>query len=672
MSKSVLTPKDLFALKNLTDVQLSPDGKKVVYSVQEMSLEDDKPKNSLWLLRLEGDHKPLRLTSHRTDNAPRWSPDSEHIAFTSEREEKSQIHIISINGGEAQIIKTEKAPVSTVLWSPDGKTIAFKAMVDVTVEAPRYAGEPEELLPRKEEEGKDKNKKDESKKDEKKEKVHVITDIDYQSDGKGMIYDKYAQLFVVTVEGKECKQLTERQERSGDFVWNKSGTALMYLVDKLQPDSINRSTLIRQVDVDNKSEAMVLEFDGRLNRVDLSPDGQWLLLSGMNNTCPIGTGEAMLWTVKIHGHSLPLCQSSANCLTEGVGASCVEARWIDSNIYFIKQWRGATEFGKLEVQDGVAQSIGIVPLTELAMLSHFDMVESNRIIYLAHNFTTPPDLYFKEGNEVRKLTELNKDFLKKYEMLPAEKYTYKSADDWEVEGWLVRPLNYEEGRRYPTIVSIHGGPTGAYYDAFQFPFQLLAHQGFAVVFTNPRGSVTYGTKFAQGVVKDWGGKDYEDIMRGLDKAVEFGVVDNNRVGVMGWSYGGYMTSWIITQTNRFKAAIAGAIISNIYTLAGCSDSHSYAESLWDGAFFDREEDYMQRSAIRHVRNVNTPLLIQHGEADIRCPIDQSEQFYTALKRLGKEVVFIRYPGQYHGIVKPSFAVDRWHRVIGWFKHHLSS
>ncbi|HSL93045.1 MAG TPA: S9 family peptidase, partial [Bacillota bacterium] len=634
MSKAVLTPKDLYAIKDITDVQLSPDGRKVVYCVQQMDLEDDKPRSSLWLVWLEEGSQPVRLTAHRTDKAPRWAPDSERIAFTSERDEKSQIHIISISGGEAEIVKTEKSPDSALLWSPDGKYIACRALVDVEVTGPRYPGEPEELLPKKEEENKDKK----DKKDAKKDKVHVISDMDYKADAKGMIYDKYAQVFVVAVDGTECRQLTERQERVGEFVWNRSGTALLYLVDKPKPDSVHRSTLIRQVDVDNKAEALLMEFDGRLVRIDLSPDGHWLLLAGVDNSFPIGTGEAMLWTAGLKDQPLPLGPDSLICLTADVGASCVEPRWVGDSVYFIRQWRGANEFGRVEVRDGHAKTFEVLPLTDLAMIARFEMADQDNIVFVAHSFVKPPELFLRQGDSVRQLTELNREFAEKYEMLPAEKYTYRSADDWEVEGWLVKPLNYEEGRLYPTILSIHGGPTGAYYDAFQFPFQLMAHQGFAVVFTNPRGSVTYGTKFAQGVVQDWGGKDYEDIMNGLDKAIEIGVVDPSRVGVMGWSYGGYMTSWAITQTNRFKAAIAGAIVSNIYTLAGCSDSHSYAESLWERSFFDREEDYMQRSAIRHVRNVTTPLLIQHGEADIRCPIDQSEQFYIALKRLGKEVV----------------------------------
>lgn len=667
MSKHVLIPKDFFDFKNLTDVQISPDGRKVVYVVQQYDLEKNKSENAIWLLRLEDGAKPFKLTSHPSDSSPRWAPDSERLAFTSSRDDKAQLYIININGGEAQKIETEKAPSSTPLWSPDGKYIAFKALVDRKIEGPRYPGEPEELVPQQKD---DKEKK--NGKDKKDEDVRVITDFNYRADGQGFIYEKYAQLFVVDVETKECRQITDKEVRIGDFIWNKTGTALFYLVRNFTVENVTYTTDVRQVDVENKADSVVLHFDGTLNRIDLSPNGKWLLLSGADNSCPMGTGVSRLWAVELTGKSLPLSLGDAICLTEEEPASCMNPTWdhTSSSVYFVKHWHGATQFCQVVFDEGEPGNIVGLPITKLAMIHNYSMAKDGTIAFIASNFETPPQLYLRRKGETKQLTELNKELLEKFEILPAEKFTYKGADQWDIEGWLVRPLNYEEGRRYPAILSIHGGPTGAYYDSFNFWFQVLAHQGFAVVFTNPRGSVTYGTEFAQGVCNDWGGKDFEDIMAGVNKAVELGVVDQNRVGVMGWSYGGYMTCWIVTQTDFFKAAVGGANISNIYTLYGCSDTHGYLEGLMSGSAFEQEEKYMSMSAMRYVRNVKTPIMLQHGELDIRCPISQSEQFYIALKRLGKEAVFIRYPGQYHGIRKPKYIYDRWMRNIGWFKHYL--
>lgn len=669
VSKQALTAKDFVAFKNITDAQISPDGKKVVYVVQETNLDKDKSENSLWLQTLGRGSKPApaRLTSHPADSGPRWAPDSERIAFTSKREDKGQLYVININGGEAQVIKTEKSPISTPLWSPDGKYIAFKAMVDKKVEAPRYAAEPKSLLPCKDEE------KDKDDKEAKKDKIHVITDLHYRADGQGMIYDKYAQLFVVEVATGDCCQLTEKYERLGDFIWNKQGTGLLYLVDKFHLDSdFKYTTGVYEVDQNNKATAYITEFDGRLGRLDLSPDGRWLLLSGVDNTYPTGTGEAGLYVLDLIDQSLPICFDKATNLTAEVGTNCVNPTWAHTggSIYFIKQWKGAMQFCQVLVEGSQPGQVVTLPISKLATLSHYSMAKTGSMVFVAQNFTTPPELYWRNENQVKQITEVNKDAVEKYHLCEAEKITYKSRDDWDVEGWLVKPLNYEEGKRYPAILNIHGGPTGAYFDSFQFSFQLLAQQGFAVVFTNPRGSITYGTKFAQGVCNDWGGGDYADIMAGVHKAVDMGVVDENRVGVTGWSYGGYMTNWIVSQTPFFKAAVTGASICSIYNLFGNSDAGLYAESLWGGTAFDKEEEYMERSAIRHVRQVETPLLIIHGDADVRCPLDQGEQFYFALKRLGKDVAFVTYPGEPHVFRKPTHIYDRWERTLAWFKYYL--
>jgi dipeptidyl aminopeptidase/acylaminoacyl peptidase len=664
LSKKVLTPQDQFRLQILMDAQISPDGKKAVYAVSSTRLEDEKTETALWLLRLDQpDSKPFRLTAHPTDGSPRWAPDSQRVAFTSRRnkEEKAQLYVINIDGGEAELIKTEKSPASTPLWSPDGKSIAFKAMVE-RAEGPRYPGEPK------------KSEENKGKQDDKarKDQPHVITDVDYHSDGRGMTYTEYAQLFVVNLEDGECQQLTEREERIGDFIWNQSGSTLLYLVRDYDPVGIRYTTVIREVTLSNKASSKVLDFDGTLNRIDLAPNGRWLLLSGSDNSCPPGTGNARLWVIDLQSESLPLDFDQAVCLTASINASCTQPHWHPSgqSVYFLKHWHGAAELCQvLFADEEVGQAVRL-PITDLGWIAHYDVADNDSLIFIAHDFVHPPQLFLRQKDGPKQLTSLNEEFLAEFELCPAEKFTYKGADDWDIEGWLVRPLNYEPGRRYPTVLSVHGGPTGAYFDSFQFPFQLLAHQGFAVVFTNPRGSVTYGTEFAQGCVNDLGGKDFEDIMAGLDKAIEMGVVDPNRVGITGWSYGGYMTCWAVTQTNRFQAAVAGAVITNWYTLYGCTDVHIYDEGLFGGPAFDAEEMMMQRSPMRHVRNVTTPLLLLHGELDIRCPISQSEQFYRALKRLNREVVFIRYPGQYHGIRKPKFVVDRWERTIAWFKHHL--
>lgn len=662
MAKQALTPKDQFALHTITDARLSPDGQKVVYVVQEYDLDQDKSMTSLWLLRLGEDQQPFKLTSHTTDTWPRWAPDSQRIAFVSRREEKAALYVINVCGGEAEKVVSDHAPSSSPLWSPDGRSIAFKAIVDPTP-GPRYPGEPEGLMQK----ATDKADKNGEKR---QDKVHVITDINYRADGRGLTYDQFAQLFVLSLDTRVCSQLTKSHHRIGDFVWSQSGAALLYLRENYQPKTADYTNTICQLDLGSQAVCELFDFDGSLNRLDLSPAGRWLLLAGVDNSCPRGTGEAMIWAIDLLAER-PLDFAHAINLTAGQSASCLDAHWdqTGTNVYFLRHWHGASGLWQLPFSDGQLGEAMRLRITDLATISNFDLAQ-DQLIFVAHNFTNPTQLYLRTAGDAKQLTQLDEGFWREHALCPAEKFSYQGADGWPMEGWLVRPLSHEVGRRYPTVLSVHGGPTGAYSDSFQFPFQLLAQQGFVVVFTNPRGSVTYGTEFAQGCVNDLGGKDYQDIMLGLDQTVAMGVVDPERVGITGWSYGGFMTCWTVTQTNRFRAAVAGAVISNWHTLYGCSDSHGYAEGLWSGTAFDEEDKYMAHSPIHYVHQVETPIMLLHGEADIRCPINQSEQFFTALRRLGKETVFVRYPGQFHGFTKPSFILDRWSRTVSWFKHYL--
>ena len=669
MSKQILTPESLFSLKNVTDVQMSPDGTQVVYLVEETDQETDKTKNSLWLRNLKEDAEPIRLTAHPSDSSPRWSPDGKRVAFISSREgSKAQLFVINAGGGEAEQVKTKHAPSSAPLWSPDGQHIAFKARVDLPT-GERYPGEPTQLIPQAVKTDETEAKQDDAKKPA---PVHVITDINFQADRRGLIYDKFTQLFVINLETGECQQMTTGAKRIEDFIWNTSGSALLYVVDRYCPTLAKHTAAIYQVDIANKATGHILNFAGSLNHINLAPGGRWLLLTGPDNKRPLGIGVARLWVIDLHSPSLPLDQADVHCLTPELDASCNHAKW-DKNgesIYFVKPWHGATTLCQVFVTAGEAGKMIEHEITDLSMIALFDLAPDNSLVFVAHDFITPPELYLRRQNAVKQLTHLHADFLSKHEVCPAEKFTYQGADGWDIDGWLVRPLNYESGQRYPTVLSVHGGPTGAYSDSWQFPFQLLAHQGFAVVFTNPRGSVTYGEDFTHACVGDIGGKDYQEIMAGLDHAIGMGVVDPNRVGITGWSYGGYMTCWSVTQTNRFQAAVAGACISNWHDLYGCGDSHVYDEGLFGGPPFTKEEEHLACSPIRYVQNVKTPLLLLHGELDIRCHTSQSDQFFTALKRTGKEVVYVRYPDQYHGFRRPSYIVDRWTRTVGWFKYYL--
>jgi acylaminoacyl-peptidase len=253
-----------------------------------------------------------------------------------------------------------------------------------------------------------------------------------------------------------------------------------------------------------------------------------------------------------------------------------------------------------------------------------------------------------------------------------ERFVCKGDEGWDIDGWLIYPSGYERGKRYPTVLFIHGGPHGVYGSSFMFQCQIFASSGYAVVYANPRGSQSYGQDFAYACVGDWGGSDFKDIMAAVDHVVDMGIADPNRLFVTGWSYGGFMTSWTVTQTDRFRAAIAGAIISDRYSMYGTTDIPLFMEHHCAGLPWDIRDKYFERSAIAYVENVKTPIMFIHGEGDLRCPISQSEEFYLSLKRLHKTAVMVRYPGEFHGFTKPSHKFDRFERMLAWFDYYAEN
>ena len=660
--KSILHAAHLFEMKTISDPQISSNGKWVVYVVSETVLKEDKKLTNLWLVPTDGSTPPKQLTQSGKDSNPRFAPDDQTILFTSSRGEKgkSQFYTISIQGGEAALIGTEVSPSGAALFSPDGSKVAFISNQPVP-EGPRYPGEPKELY-------------DRGGKEEKKDAPLVIEEMAYRADGKGYIHHTYPQIYILEWQNPDhtCLPHTQGKERIGQMVWNSDGSALYYSVTKYDSNRVVNLTEVRLLPLASGLNQKVLDFDGTLSQMVVVDDGKGLLWLGSDNSYPSGVSPSRLWYAPLN-QSLPLASEHITCLTpldDGMRSN-LRFNPKSGQIMHVRAWKGSNAISVVPYANGEIDDEHPAVEGALAMVNSMEIAQDGTMVFLSEDFTHPAELFVAKEGKARVLTHVHKAFLEKYPPLPVERFTYEGADGWPIDGFLVRPLDYTPGQPVPTVLSIHGGPTGVYTDSYQFPFQLFANHGFAVVFTNPRGSVTYGADFAMGCVQDLGGKDYEDIMKGVDHVIQMGVADANRLMVTGWSYGGFMTSWVVTQTKRFKAAVAGAIISNWLTLALVSDAQVYGEGLHGGFVVDDIPTVMSRSPITFVRQVETPTLILHGSSDVRCPQDQSEQFYYALKRLGKETVYVKYPDQYHGFVKPTYIVDRWQRTLAWFKSHLA-
>jgi dipeptidyl aminopeptidase/acylaminoacyl peptidase len=301
-----------------------------------------------------------------------------------------------------------------------------------------------------------------------------------------------------------------------------------------------------------------------------------------------------------------------------------------------------------------------------------DLSRDGRMLAFAFNDAkTPNDIWIASnaGKGAERLTNFNPG-ITDFALVPTEVVRWKAPDGLDIEGLLVKPLGYQQGRRYPLILQIHGGPYGQFAYGFNTRAQIMAANGYAVLLPNPRGSTGYGQKFTAANVGDWGGKDYQDLMAGVDELVKSGVADPERLGVMGGSYGGFMTFWVITQTNRFKAAIGHAGISDWYSFHGQSDIPGLMEYGFGGTPWTAREVYEKWSPVRHADRVKTPLMITHGEQDRRVPIAQAEQYYRALRKRGVETVFVRYPREGHGITEPNHQIDLVRRQLEWFDKHL--
>lgn len=700
-------PADRFQIEAIGDLQASPDGSLVAYVRQEMDLDANEARTAIWVVPAAGGQAPRRLTGGRGDRLPRWSPAGDRIAFVSDRSGKPQLHVIDVAGGEARRIETGANPGQAPCWSPDGSRIAFVAQVEVPPEGPRHPGEPAELRPGRQGANAPAGPR-----------IRVIADYDYRADGRGFFDDRYAHVHVVAADGSEPeRRLTDGRFAHDEPCWLPDGRSLLVRAHRERGINLEGGTDLWQVGADGQTPiACFLPWDGAIQAgPQVSPDGRHVAFAGVSQGAPHWVQPACLWVVPLDAPSADARLAAARNLTAPLdrpvgGAIPCEIRYGQLTRAF--QWRGAARLRFLCGSEGRAQlyEVGLdgapepVPavrelppgpgasaaartaaaaVTVALAGAATDAGEAPTAPTQAGVPDLPvvgtfsgdavlaggpgrPEQIFVRG---RRLTAFNA--AAEAAALPVERFRVTSEPGWSVDGWLMRPADYMPGRRYPAILSIHGGPTGAYGDAYSFTFQAMARRGYAVVYCNPRGSTTYGERFQSGVVGDWGGGDLRDIMACVDHAVALGVADPERLGVTGWSYGGYMTSWIITQTDRFKAAVAGALISNLVTLYGVSDIGVRSlEHLVGGPAFENEEAYMARSAIRHAARIRTPTLILHGESDMRCPLDQSEQLFTALQRRGVPSAMVRYPGEPHGLQKPQHLHDRLARTLGWFDHWL--
>jgi len=658
LGKRNLEVKDLYKLKSVTNPHISPNGKEAVFVRTHIEEEDNKYVANLYHIDLETSEITQWTQGKDRVSSPTWSADGMQLAFLSNREEKNQVYILSAKGGEARRLTSFENGVSCFLWSPCGQKVWVNGVVK---------------------EGKtftDIEEKDEQKKPE----VYRVTTMKYQMDGIGLLsQDSYQQIGVVEIETGEVTQFTEGNHQYALHAISHDGEKLVMGVNRKENQDHEFNQPLYIVDVKTKEETVLVDEDGFYGGATFSHDNRYIAYVGAPPTYQ-NTTQPELYIYDTE-------DGSRMCLTEGVdapvgdhvvadhqqGDDAPAVVWTkDNHLYFQLSTMGDVRlyFASL---DG-----GVYPASqENEHIYGYDVSMDGEFAVVAVSNAVSPGELFKQTiatGQREPLTSFNDKYLEEVALIEPKAIVYKGAKNWDVHGWLMKPAGYEAGEKYPLVINIHGGPFAMYANTFTHEMQLLAAQGYGVLYLNPRGSHGYSQEFVNAVRGDYGGADYGDIMAGLDYAIaENDWIDADRLGVIGGSYGGFMTNWIVGHTNRFKAAVTQRSISNWISFFGVSDVGYYFNDWQHGADMNDVDKLWAISPLKYAKDIATPLLIIHSEDDYRCPIEQAEQLYITLKSMNKETEFVRIPDSDHNLTRsglPNLRIASLNEITNWLAKYL--
>ena len=640
-TQQAITIDNLLALNKVSDVQISPDGKWVAYTVLENDIKKDKSLKRLYKIAITGGD-PIAITGREfSASQPQWSSDNKYLSFLASKgeDEKTQVWISNRLGGDAEVLTKIPQGVNEHIWSPTENKLLL-VLTDP---------KPEELTLTKE--------------DDKKAKPYVIDRRQFKQDYVGYL-DRYRNhIYTFTPGDSMATQFTFGDFDDSDPAWSPDGKKIAFVSNRTEDPDSNADTNIWVVSVDSKkTDTTLVQVTTNQNQDDSptwSPNGKHIAYKTVLD-------GKLLWYA---GEKLAISASSggqASILTETLDRNISAPKFSTDGktILFLLEENGTSVLASIDTKGKNFKRI----IAGNISISGYD-IQAETIVPILGTENRPNNLYTFEKNKLKELTFVNDLLLAGIKKPIIEKINFKSTDGTPIEGFVVKPIDFDTSKKYPTILWIHGGPTAQYDFSFDPESQLFAANGYVVLLINPRGSTGYGEDFCKAIFADWGQLDFQDVMSGVDYAIAQGYADLNQLSVGGWSYGGILTNYVITKTNRFKAALSGASEA----LYRANYGHDHYQLTWEqelGLPWENKEAWERISPYNDVDKIVTPTLWMGGSDDWNVPILNSEQMYMAMKRLGRETQLIVYPGEHHGIRRPSFQKDRFERYLAWMKKYV--
>jgi len=642
---------DVFELEIAGDPQISPDGSQVAYVRQSNDIMTDRTRSNIWIIDIDGrGHRPL-LSGTDSYSSPRWSPAGERLAYVSSAEGRGpELYVRWMDTGQTALLSNLPSPPGDISWSPDGTQIAFTA--HVKAEGPTLAKPPEkpegaEWAP----------------------PVIVIDALYYRADGRGYLEPGNTHVFVIPAEGGTPRQVTTGAfNHRGPLAWSRDGRSILMSSNREDDWEFNRrNTELWSVDVENGEMKQLTDRFGPDGAATYSPDGSKIAYIGYDDK-KMGYHNANVYVMNV-GDGL------INELTTNFDRSVADVAWAGSSsrLYIQYDDRGKTHLATLAMNgriESFVDDIGSAGISRPYTSGGFSVSSNGAYAYSAGAPNRPADVAAGRRNSSPSiLTHLNDDLLGHKTLGKVEEINWQSSvGDHEVQGWIVTPPDFDAEKQYPLILEIHGGPFTAYGPHFSIEDQLYAAAGYVVLFTNPRGSTSYGDQFANEIHHNYPGQDYDDLMSGVDAVIARGYIDEDQLFVTGGSGGGVLSAWIVGKTDRFAAAVVAKPVINWISEALYSDISTTVPEYWFEKYpWEDPQEYWRRSPLSLVGNVSTPTMLMAGESDHRTPIPESEQYYQALKLRKIDTALVRVPESSHGIAtRPSNQIAKVDNILAWF------